>query len=78
MSTLNFKYDEDGDVLTIEGVHYAGDLFREFGIKETHPARLMKIVNINGVLSLKVAHDSALSQRFEESLKNLGSVIHRA
>lgn len=30
MKTLNFSYDRETDVLTIEGVKYAGSLFRVF------------------------------------------------
>jgi hypothetical protein len=31
MPPLAYDYDEERDVITIEGLHYAGDLFREFG-----------------------------------------------
>ena len=81
MSKLNYNYDAERDVLTVEGIHYAGDMFREFGIRETHPSRLLRIVNRAGVLELKVAHDPELAIRFEQSLQakqNGGSVIHRA
>ena len=31
MSKLNFSYDEDKDIITIEGVNYSGDIFRQVG-----------------------------------------------
>jgi len=68
MSKLNYTYDAERDVLTVEGIHYAGDMFREFGIRETHPSRLLRIVNRAGVLELKVAHDPDLAIRFEQAV----------
>lgn len=32
MSGLSFSYDERTDVLTVEGIHYAGTLFRVFAL----------------------------------------------
>lgn len=31
-ATLIYEYDEQRDVLTVEGVQYAGELFRSFGM----------------------------------------------
>lgn len=28
---LKFSYDTDGDVITIEGIHYSGEVFRQLG-----------------------------------------------
>lgn len=29
--SIRIAYDEEGDVVTIEGVSYSGDFFRQFG-----------------------------------------------
>lgn len=29
---LDFHYDEQRDILTVEGINYSGEMFREFGI----------------------------------------------
>ena len=31
MKALNFSYDENLDVVTIEGIRYGGNVFRQFG-----------------------------------------------
>jgi hypothetical protein len=40
---LNFEYDPDRDVLTIEGIKYSGHLFRGFGL-ETPVGQPVEIV----------------------------------
>jgi hypothetical protein len=52
MADLNFEYDKEIDVITIEGVKYSGDFFRFFA----NPPRdcAFKIVsNDNGHLVIK-------------------------
>lgn len=31
MSTLQFQYDQQTDILTIEGIRYSGEMFRQLG-----------------------------------------------
>jgi len=45
MSKLNFNYDPDIDVMTIEGVKYHGDLFRSFsenGLELNQPFKIVQ------------------------------------
>jgi hypothetical protein len=63
---LEFSYDFERDVMTIEGIQYSGDLFRCFGIRTTAPHELMRIVKReDGVLTVQTVHDKELSHRFE-------------
>ena len=73
--TIKVNPATDRDYVEIEGIKYAGDMFREFGIKETHPGRLLKIINDNGVLRLKVVEDMELAAKFEQAYdKDAGKV----
>lgn len=50
MSNLNFSYDEVQDVITIEDIKYAGELFRQFGRVFPLHAPLKVISRDDGVL----------------------------
>jgi hypothetical protein len=45
---LSFSYDIERDVLTIEGLQYSGDLFREFsvGLQLNTPFEIVKRDNV--------------------------------
>jgi hypothetical protein len=52
---LNFEYDYHRDVMTIEGVKYAGALFREFGINGMPQGQAFTIESrgLEGVLTIR-------------------------
>lgn len=59
---LDFEYDERSDTLKIEGIRYAGDVFREFG----------KYLAIGEVFVLLKREDGELTirkVRFEKDLE---------
>ena len=43
MSKLSFEYDEEKDILTVEGIHYSGSLFREWADEGMEVGQLFKI-----------------------------------
>ena len=45
MTRLQYSYDAKTDIITIEGIRYHGDIFREFGfqLRVSHVFKLMNI-----------------------------------
>ena len=63
---LRIEYDFIGDVLTIEGVRYSGDLFRSFGLTPTREGFLYTIINRqDGVVTIQQVQDVELYRRFD-------------
>lgn len=59
MAALDFSYDKQQDIMTIEGIKYSGEVFREFGIGPT-PARWLRIIKLeDGVLHVEVKKDES-------------------
>jgi hypothetical protein len=54
MEPLKIDYDFETDVVTIEGIRYAGGLFRGLGIGGLEPGTALRIVNRDdGVLTVE-------------------------
>jgi hypothetical protein len=75
MTTLRFEYDPFADVLTIEGVKYAGEVFRGLGL--TPPGKWVRIVDRrDGVVTLTTgesedAHRAAADAALERAAKHV-------
>lgn len=53
MTTLQFDYDKENDILTVEGIRYSGVLFRQLG--ETLPVGNAFVIEAraDGVLCIR-------------------------
>lgn len=71
MSDLDFSYDQISDCLTIEGIRYSGNLFREWG--KTAPLdTLFEIVSReNGCLTMRRPEEAHWKQRALAAEKKL-------
>lgn len=55
---LDFSYDAPNDIMTIEGIRYAGEMFREFGLGP-NPGKWLRIISIeDGVLTVEVKKEA--------------------
>lgn len=52
--SLAFSYDQDNDIMTIEGIKYSGDLFRAWGENGIDSGQLFKILRIGETLMIGI------------------------
>lgn len=57
MKHLNFNYDNQTDVLTVEGIGYSGDMFRDLGFHLMIGEKILFSSREDGVLVLESAED---------------------
>lgn len=62
---LSVSYNEEGDVLTIEGVHYAANVFRDFAKMSTSQL-LYEVCRIGDQCTIELVRDSEAKQRGRE------------
>ena len=65
---LEYWYDVEDDVLTICGIRYSGDMFRQFALAPVPVNRLLKIVRRDDATTIEVATiiDQQLSDQFDK------------
>lgn len=62
---LDIEFDVALDTVTINGMQYSCEIFREFGLQPLDPDKLFKIVsNDTGIVVVQVVKDHELSHQF--------------
>lgn len=64
---LRIEYDSDDDVLKIQGVRYAGELFRTFSLTPPNADEVFRIVNrtADGVVTIETVRSARLRHQFD-------------
>lgn len=72
---LNVSYDAESDVLTIDGLDYAGDVFRNFA-KMSASHLLYEVWRIGNQCTIELVHDTEAQQRGREWNKSFDEAYH--
>lgn len=59
--SLDFTYDKDRDVITIEGQEYSGEIFRQFGQRGLATGSLFSFERTGNSIAIRVVWDAERS-----------------